>query len=306
MNLLRIRIRERTRFHDFRHRCGDRAPVGRGDAALGRCSVVRSFRPGHLTPRPARDGEMPVPEIHAPVVDVAFSVEGTSVPADHDWPLLRAVEGRLPWFAAEALAGIHPLRTVQTSYGIALLAQRAKLVLRLPAARLPDALRLQDAAFDVGGSALRVGKGNARTLRPSATLSAHRVATDTGDDAAFEADVARSLQRMGIDCGFISGRRRQGIAGGRENRRVRADAAWPGRGRLVAHPMRGSGRGPSAGLGNLRSGEGNRRNTGMNRGRGTPGAEHLKSTEACDGIYGQWRRTCDRRRRLPARTRLPG
>ena len=159
---------------------------------------------------------MPLPEIHAPVVDVAFSVEGTSVPAEHDWPLLRAVEGRLPWFAAEALAGIHPLRTVQTSYGIALLAQRAKLVLRLPAARLPDALRLQDAAFDVGGSALRVGKGNARTLRPSATLSAHRVATDTGDDAAFEADVARSLQRMGIDCGFISGRRRQGTAGGRE------------------------------------------------------------------------------------------
>ena len=164
----------------------------------------------------ARDGEMPVPEIHAPVVDLAFSVEGTSVPAEHDWPLLRAVEGRLPWFAAEALAGIHPLRTVQTSYGIALLAQRAKLVLRLPAARLPDALRLQDAAFDVGGSALRVGKGNARTLRPSATLSAHRVATDAGDDAAFEADVARSLQRMGIDCGFISGRRRQGTAGGRE------------------------------------------------------------------------------------------
>ena len=164
----------------------------------------------------ARDGEMPVPEIHAPVVDVAFSVEGTSVPAEHDWPLLRAVEGRLPWFAAEALAGIHPLRTVQTSYGIALLAQRAKLVLRLPAARLPDALRLQDASFDIGGSALRVGKGHARTLRPSGTLSAHRVATDAGDDAAFEADVARSLQRMGIDCGFISGRRRQGTAGGRE------------------------------------------------------------------------------------------
>jgi CRISPR-associated protein Cas6 len=158
---------------------------------------------------------MPVPEIHAPVVDVVFSVEGTSVPANHDWPLLRAVEGKLPWFAAEALAGIHPLRTVQTSYGIALLAQRAKLVLRLPAARLPDALLLQDAGFDVGGSALRVGKGNARTLRPSGTLSAHRVATDAGDDAAFEADVARSLQRMGIDCGFISGRRRQGTAGER-------------------------------------------------------------------------------------------
>ena len=159
---------------------------------------------------------MPVPDSDAPVVDVAFDIEGTSVPADHDWPLLRAVEERLPWFAGEALAGIHPLRAVQTSHGIALIAQRAKLVLRLPAARLPDALLLQDTGFDVGGSALRVGKGNARTLRPSGTLSAHRVATDADDDAAFEADVARSLQRMGIDCGFISGRRRQGTAGGRE------------------------------------------------------------------------------------------
>jgi CRISPR-associated protein Cas6 len=163
-----------------------------------------------------RDGEIPVSEHHAPVVDVAFSVEGTSVPVDHDWPLLRAVEGRLPWFAAEALAGIHPLRTVPTSYGVALLAQRAKLVLRLPEARLPDALLLQDTAFDVGGSALHIGAGTARMLRPSATLSAHRVATNAGDDTAFEADVAQSLQRMGIGGGLISGRRRRGNAGGRE------------------------------------------------------------------------------------------
>ena len=159
---------------------------------------------------------MPVPEIHAPVVDVAFSVEGTSVPADHDWPLLRAVESRLPWFAGEALAGIHPLRTVPTSHGIALIAQRAKLVLRLPEARLSDALLLRDTGFDVGGSALRIGAGTARTLRPSATLSAHRVATDAGDDAAFEAEVAQSLQRMGVGCGLISGRRRRGTAAGRE------------------------------------------------------------------------------------------
>jgi CRISPR-associated protein Cas6 len=159
---------------------------------------------------------MPVPESPVSVVDLAFNIEGTSLPTDHDWPLLRAVEGRLPWFAGEPLAGIHSLRTVQTSHGIALLAQRAKLVLRLPEARLPDALLLQDAGFDIGGSALHIGAGTARKLRPSATLSAHRVATDASDDAAFEADIERLLQRMGIDCGFISGRRRQGNAGERE------------------------------------------------------------------------------------------
>jgi len=158
---------------------------------------------------------MPVPEPDAPVVDVAFDVGGTSLPADHEWPLLRALEARLPWFADEARVGIHPMRAVQTSYGIVLLAQRAKLVLRLPEARLADALLLQDALLEVGGSTLRIGSGNARPLRASATLSAQRVATDAGDDAAFEADVAQALQRMGVACGLIAGRRRHGDAGGR-------------------------------------------------------------------------------------------
>ena len=126
---------------------------------------------------------MRVPELAPSVVDVAFEVAGTSLPADHAWPLLRAVEARLPWFADEARVGIHPLRAVQTSYDIVLLAQRTKLVLRLPEARLPDALLLQDTAFDVGGSMLRIGVGRARTLRPSATLSAQRVATDAGSES---------------------------------------------------------------------------------------------------------------------------
>jgi CRISPR-associated protein Cas6 len=159
---------------------------------------------------------MPVPGTEAPVVDVAFDVGGTSLPADHEWQLLQAMEARLPWFADEARVGIHPLRAVQTSYGIVLLAQRAKLVLRLPQARLPDALLLQDTVLDVGGSALRIGVGNARPLRPSATLSAQRVATNAGGDAAFEAEAGLALQRMEVACGLISGRRRRGDAGGRE------------------------------------------------------------------------------------------
>lgn len=159
---------------------------------------------------------MPVPETDSTVVDVAFEVGGTSLPADHAWPLLQAIEARLPWLAGEALAGIHPLRAVPTTYGVVLLAQRVKLVVRMPASRLPDCLLLQDTTLDVGGSTLRIGAGTARALRPSATLSAQRVATDASDDAAFEADIGRALQRMGVACRFISGRRRRGDGGGRE------------------------------------------------------------------------------------------
>ena len=159
---------------------------------------------------------MPVPGPAHSVVDVAFDVSGSSLPADHAWALLRAIETRLPWLAGETLAGIHPLRAVQTSYGIVLLAQRVKLVVRMPASRLADCLLLQDTTLDVDGSALRVGAGTARAIRPSATLSAQRVATDASDDAAFEADVGAELQRMGIAGRFISGRRRRGQAGGRQ------------------------------------------------------------------------------------------
>lgn len=159
---------------------------------------------------------MPVPETESIVVDVVFDVSGASLPAEHALPLLLAIEAQLPWLAGEALAGIHPLRALPTAYGVVLLAQRAKLVLRLPEARLSDALALQETTLDVGGSALRVGAGTARRLRPSATVSAQRVATDAVDEAAFEADVADTLRRMGIAARLISGLRRRGRAGGGE------------------------------------------------------------------------------------------
>jgi CRISPR-associated protein Cas6 len=150
------------------------------------------------------------------VVDIVFDVEGTSLPADNAWPLSQAIERRLPWLADEALAGIHPLRAAPTTYGVVLLAQRAKLVLRAPEARLSDCLALQEAELDVAGSRLFVGAGKPRPLRPSATLSAQRVASDADDAQAFESEVPRLLAALAIECEFISGRRRQAAAGGRE------------------------------------------------------------------------------------------
>ncbi|MFO1314218.1 MAG: type I-MYXAN CRISPR-associated protein Cas6/Cmx6 [Burkholderiales bacterium] len=152
----------------------------------------------------------------ATAVDVAFDVAAVSVPAEHAWPLLQAVEGRLAWFAAEAGAGIHPLRTSPTSYGVALVAQRAKLVLRVPAERLADCLALAGAVLDVGGSRLAVGAGRPRALRPSGTLSAQRVASAAADVAGFETEVARWLAGLRIAGRYIAGRPRHGRADGRE------------------------------------------------------------------------------------------
>ncbi len=157
---------------------------------------------------------MPAPEPQ--VTDVVFDVDGTSLPADNAWPLLQAVLRRLPWLADEALAGIHPLRAVATGYDVVLLAQRAKLVLRAPEARLADCLALQGAVLDVAGSALAVGAGRARPLRPSATLSAQRVASAAVELEEFESDARRLLRSLEVDGELIAGRRRQASAGPRE------------------------------------------------------------------------------------------
>jgi CRISPR-associated protein Cas6 len=160
--------------------------------------------------------ELPAGSAAPTVVDVVFDVTGTSLPADHAWPLLCAVAERLPWLRDEPAAGIHPLRAAATGYGVVLLPQRAKLTLRVPEARAAAVLSLAGARLDVGGNALAVGAGRPRALCPSATLAAQRVASAAADVGAFEAEVARWLERSGIEGRWISGRRRHARAGERE------------------------------------------------------------------------------------------
>jgi CRISPR-associated protein Cas6 len=157
-----------------------------------------------------------VDEGEAPYVDVVFELAGTSVPAEHAWPLWRALAHRLPWLLGEEGAGVHPLRVAPTGYGVALLARRARLALRVRRERVPDALTLAGATLDVAGSALVVGAGIERELRAWATLYARAVATGVVDEAAFQEDAVRRLAAMDIACECISGRRWAFVAGDRE------------------------------------------------------------------------------------------
>jgi CRISPR-associated protein Cas6 len=149
------------------------------------------------------------------VVDVVFDIEGTSLPADYATALLRALAAPLPWLPTEARIGVHPLRGASTGYGVLLLAQRAKLVLRTPHARLEDMLRLAGSELDVADSRLRVGKGRPRPLAASTTLHAQQVASETADEQTFQHEVARWLSNLDVDCRFITGRRRTARADAR-------------------------------------------------------------------------------------------
>jgi CRISPR-associated protein Cas6 len=150
------------------------------------------------------------------VVDVAFALEGTTLPADHAESLACAVERWLPWLADEPGAGIHPLRTAATSHGMLVIARRAKLVLRLPAGRARESRELCGRTLAIGESQVSIGAASERPLSPASTLYASRVMTDAPDEQAFHGAVVRWLADAGVRCEFIAGRSRRLIAGGRE------------------------------------------------------------------------------------------
>jgi CRISPR-associated protein Cas6 len=152
----------------------------------------------------------------SPAVDVVFGLEGTSLPAEHSLLLWGALLACLPWLADEPGAGVHPLRTSPSAGGEALLARRAKLVLRVPESRGADALGLAGGAITVAGRRLRVGAGELRPLAAWRTLHAQRVTLGTDEDAPFQQALGAALAALRVDCEFITGRPRVQHADGRD------------------------------------------------------------------------------------------
>jgi len=139
------------------------------------------------------------------MTDIAFELKGNSVSADYAFALWREVARILPWLEDEKFAGIHPLKVAASGEEM-LLPQRAKLVLRLPAARVPQTGRLSGQELHVGSSVLRVGVATERPLQAYPTLHAQLVASDCKEEV-FIAGVASELGEMNIGCKWVCGKR---------------------------------------------------------------------------------------------------
>jgi CRISPR-associated protein Cas6 len=153
----------------------------------------------------------------ATMVDMAFELQGRSVPRDHRRALADALDAALPWLAQAPGAGVHRLNLSAGGGPQALLSRRTRLVLRLPRDRAGDAAALQGRTLVVGEDALHVGPGHVRELLPWGTLYAHFVAAaEEGDagEAVFLDAVNSGLQALGVAGRAICGRR-QSIEGGR-------------------------------------------------------------------------------------------
>lgn len=142
-----------------------------------------------------------------PMADLAFAVRGTCVPADYRFALWSALCALLPWLDQEPWAGLVGLRITPTGAPLALLAQRARLTLRLPLRCLDAAGQLQGALIELGPDVMQLTQAHARPITPSGTLYAQMVVTDRQDEAGFVRSVERELAELGVAGRVILGRR---------------------------------------------------------------------------------------------------
>jgi CRISPR-associated protein Cas6 len=140
-------------------------------------------------------------------VDVAFGLDGMTLPADYSFALMCEVVRCLPWLAGEPEAGIHPIRGARTDYGVVLLPRRAKLVLRLPERRVADSLALAGQQLEIAGKMLRVRDGSVRRLRPWGALYAHLVTSEDDGEQRFLEHVASRLVTLETPAQPVCGRR---------------------------------------------------------------------------------------------------
>lgn len=150
------------------------------------------------------------------MIDLAFDLEGGTLPPDYGYALYRAVAGVLPWLDQDELAGIHLLRGAHDDHGTLLLSRRTKLVLRVSQERVAGAMALSGQVLNTGEGPLRVGTARIRPLTPFRTLHAPVVVTGSDDELAFLRDVGVLLEAFGTPCAYLSGRRRVLRAADRE------------------------------------------------------------------------------------------
>jgi CRISPR-associated protein Cas6 len=138
---------------------------------------------------------------------MAFAVEGDTVARDHAAALWRSLAQALPWLAEEETAAVFGLRAAPVAGGRLAINRRSRLMLRLPATRVLDALALCGTTIDIEGEVVALGRAMTRALIPHGTLYAHRVAAVEDDEIAFVQTVASGLGQLSIRGDFICGKR---------------------------------------------------------------------------------------------------
>lgn len=143
-------------------------------------------------------------------IDVQFDLAGSEIPADHGQSLYDALHAQLPWLGESPATGVHPVHGAPTGRNDNLIInRRVKLVLRLPVDRLEDVRSLVGKHLDAGAGTLIIGNLKEKNLTPFATLYSHVVDFGTGDEVEFLQAARAELDKFGVQCGLIPGKKRK-------------------------------------------------------------------------------------------------
>ena len=143
-----------------------------------------------------------------PYVDLAFRLNGSTVPVDHGYALYAAWSRILPEIHEAKDVGVHPIRGLYNGNGELQLSDFSRLVLRLPDEEIRSYLKLAGKRLEMDEHLLSVGVPEVRLLLPVASLRA-RLVTIKGflNEEAFLEAAKRQLQNLNIGCEAVLGQR---------------------------------------------------------------------------------------------------
>ncbi len=143
-----------------------------------------------------------------PYLDLAFRLNGSTVPVDHGYALYAALSRILPEIHETENVGVHPIRGIYSGNGELQLSDFSRLILRLPDEEIRFCLKLAGKRLEMDGHPLSVGVPEIRMLLPVANLRA-RLVTIKGflNEEEFLEAVKRQLQNLNIDCETVLGQR---------------------------------------------------------------------------------------------------
>lgn len=142
------------------------------------------------------------------VVDLLFGIDCKVLPVDHAYALSTAISQALPWFAEDETAALHLIHGADSGNGwerpegsddILYLSRRTKLVLRVSADRIDDAMALVGKELDVAGNSMKVLKAGKRLLEVTTALYSRYVVAEEGEDEeAFLQRIIAEMRAMGL------------------------------------------------------------------------------------------------------------
>jgi Cas6 Crispr len=150
-----------------------------------------------------------------PIIDLALSIEGATIPLDYGYGLFSALCRVVPQLHGDRRIGVHPIRGIRQEPRRLTLVPQSRLRLRMPIEEIATYLVLVGTEIDLDGSRIRMGlpsiiRGPDGTrhkvdpirveqLRPSPELTSRLVTIgQISESAAFAESLRRQLVGLGV------------------------------------------------------------------------------------------------------------